>query len=588
MSTNNSDGSELTGAWSEFVARALEAAKRKAGEALTQALTPAPGIGDAPGGVEGLVAMYRQYLGEMANYLPVIARYISGQAKPVEGKTRRLILRISTRDQMVAMVAKRTAKEAAGEDGPFVLYMTEAAIKDCAARLSAQGISQSRILPVLCALQKELARDGTLDLGSKLDDLKYDYRRRGADALPDIRDALSEFLDQKLDECYSALKQLKLSLGEDALRSMIDQKMLIQLAKTIAGIDKWGTDDLRITDFVWSQLFSRFQKAGIQLSARLSVLSGRHEGYILDHGNDDTYEVKYSERFYDVYGERQSRQFKYTVNKPEQANDAQTLSDTEQTVLTPVRVMDTSQGFMAWSVDKRILQELMDTARNRLEAWDTGNGKGLAMLYVGDHREGDLGAYRELMLGCLATPCDQPLAVGLWMLGQVPVSSMRAKAASKEIWGFEKTLARIDLEYSSRSVTCELRPENASAEAAWLLQLKLPRAGAGVSTALPLLFYSLKDYLDPEKRTDDQRTQPVLHRTLVTRSGTGEQLRGGGGGTALSVHKACPLYELLRQLDLVDCDGKLIRTPRFSAWSESVWGEASAPQMVLVLDPAPQ
>ena len=83
--SSSGSGSVLAAAWSEFLTRAMQTGGRKTVDALAQALRPAPGPEEAPGSIDALVALYRQYLGDMANMLPSIARYLTGQAKPVAG-----------------------------------------------------------------------------------------------------------------------------------------------------------------------------------------------------------------------------------------------------------------------------------------------------------------------------------------------------------------------------------------------------------------------------------------------------------------------------------------------------------------------
>src|SRR5690242_10479586 len=117
--------SVLASAWYEFVRLAMQAGDGKAGAAMLQALTPAGSDGQASGSIEALVAMYRQYLGEMSNLLPVVARYITGQMKPVSGTVSRLLFRIHTKDPLVSMVEQRTAEQAAVQGEAFILYASQ-------------------------------------------------------------------------------------------------------------------------------------------------------------------------------------------------------------------------------------------------------------------------------------------------------------------------------------------------------------------------------------------------------------------------------------------------------------------------------
>src|SRR5690349_20401747 len=173
-------GSVLAAAWSEFVARALQAGGRKSADAIAQALQPAPAPGEAPGSIENLVALYREYLGDMANMLPSIARYLSGHAKPVAGRASRLLMRIRTTDELVQKVYTLSAKSVAyprADQGAFLFFTVPAVMDPLKNALEAIPGNDSSAGNLLLALNEELNRIENLNVPAKLDEIKYEFRR---------------------------------------------------------------------------------------------------------------------------------------------------------------------------------------------------------------------------------------------------------------------------------------------------------------------------------------------------------------------------------------------------------------------------
>jgi hypothetical protein len=240
-------------------------------------------------------------------------------------------------------------------------------------------------------------------------------------------------------------------------------------------------------------------------------------------------------------------------------------------------VTDASQALVVWTIDKRIVNEELAVHGTSLEAWDVGEGKTPVVLSALDQREGDLRAHRELVVGCLVAPRNQPLAVGLWPLGEAPVSTDLAKVASETIWGYEKTLAsEIRMILHERSVKFELWEKlDPASDPVRTVELTVPRGGESYSLPLPVLSYTLK------------RTRPkapgFLHRTLIARAGQEEQVRGGGAGVTLSVSKGRPegLGDTLRRLRLVDAAGKLAQAPQFTVWTEKMTADVGPPALVV-------
>lgn len=91
---------------------------------------------------------------------------------------------------------------------------------------------------------------------------------------------------------------------------------------------------------------------------------------------------------------------------------------------------------------------------------------------------------------------------------------------------------------------------------------------------LPLLSYTMKQGLPS--------ILDSLNCTVISRSGTGEQVRGGGAGVFLSApgFRSSSLCDMLRTLDLVDDKGQLQQQPLFSVWTEHMSAEAGPPSLV--------
>jgi hypothetical protein len=537
------------------LSRTLEAGGRQAGEKLLEALIPALSDREVPGGVEALISTYRQYLGEMANMLPAVARYLTGQMQPTAGASK-VLFQLSD-DATMAAVRRRSARESYQGQATYA-YTTPATLKkitqDIDARLPGRHAAPASLLKQLADM---LTHSNVIDITTWLDELKYDLRRHGLGALPEIRRELRPLLDSRLDQYCITASSLQTSLGEKVLRRIVRDGLLEHYLEPLRSSEPYASDGPMITPYVLERLQRQFRDVGIRLSDRISGFAGRDDGVIFDHENDAAYEVRYFDDHYDVYGDAVGRRY---LADP---------ADPIRGLLLPARVMDASQGFAAWSVDKREIQDELNQAGAGLEAWDIGRGKTLVMLYVADHREGDLGPYAEIMLGCLATQTREPLAVGLWILGNVPVSSPNVAIVGEQIWGHPKIPANVAFSYRARSVLCEWQGGGAET----LLALELPRGGEGSSMSLPVLIYGRRRQYDGGPYG--------FYQTLITRSGTGEQLRGGGAGVRLSVPGREGLCDYLRRLGLVTTNGSLARPPLFTGWSEHVFGEASAPNLLI-------
>jgi hypothetical protein len=140
------------------------------------------------------------------------------------------------------------------------------------------------------------------------------------------------------------------------------------------------------------------------------------------------------------------------------------------------------------------------------------------------------------------------------------------------------------------------------------MHVTLPRGGEGSSEQLPVFAYTLKGPAPAaEQEVDDddeaackaggagedennqqrkKRDHHVTwHRSVLTRSGRGETLRGGGSRVTIEITpegRKQPLCAALLRLDLVASASGDLRTPLFTVWTERMSGELGSPSYVAV------
>jgi hypothetical protein len=565
-------GSVLSSAISEFLARAVEAVGRQAGARLIDALTPVPSDASRSVALDSLVEGYRQLLGDIADRLPAIARYIVGQLPSGETASGdRLLFRVDLKGQVSADDVKRIfARDRAADDLPFFLHTTQSSVDRLKLEIERalnEPIEGQRLGTLLKTLPGHLEGFRKRDPAKLLERLKYEYRRRGPSALPDIRSSLAWLTRRDVDHSFAVIDALQHAMGERIVCKILEKRALERYADAVR-----GTADKKADEYI-KTILGCFEAAGITHSDRVSILFSNKEGLILDHGKDRIYEVHYAGTLYDVYG------------PPADSRYSVPFGNCARPLLMPLRVMDASQGFAFWSVERRVVQERLDALRIPLEAWDLGRGKTPVALYMLDHREGDLETYSEIALGCFGSPTDHPLAVGMFALGELPVSTSFARDAGQQIWGYDKTTRRIEVRYSDSSATCELSTKPSAT--APILTFTLPRGGqmssapAAVTAPLPVLSYTMRSAHPWFPRS--------LHRTVISRTGYGECIASGGAGVSLKVSGegwGNALCQELRTLGIVDERGEMVRTPLLNIWTERVTSELGAPALV-VGSPAP-
>ncbi|HEX7812748.1 MAG TPA: hypothetical protein VF460_12635 [Burkholderiales bacterium] len=554
-------GAALASAMADLLGRAFEIAARKAGTPSNEGVGPAPA---QAGWIDALFSTYRGYLGQLASILPAVAQRISQERQGAEGNR---LLVAATPPAGVAKSLDNMRNSLATTDS------TIAAIKQKAGR---EELRERDLPALLREAHAVIDADGIGDLPALLDRLKYDFRMHGKAALKQARDELKWLTDSdKNAGLYKVLDALSHALGEKTVRKLLRKHWLDQLADAVgkkgehripAGLEAWLREELR--------------NAGIELSGQITGLGNQREVLVLDHAVDAVFEIRRPSILpakgasskarkdvtangqFRVYGAREGRNYEVEGRK----------------LLLPARVLDASQGMVVWSVDKLVVQESLDNrqAYGPMKAWDIGQSNTPLALFMVDYKEGDLGPYLELGLGCFAAPRTDPLAVGMYALGSVLVTTKFSQEAGRRIWGYDKRLANIEIEYRHRQVKCTL----GNGGSAPTLTIEMPRGGGSASVGIPLFSYTIKG--------------SSWHRTVITRSGTGEMMRSGGSQVTLSMtglrsggrkeDVTREFWDSLLWFGIVNSHGHVERMPMFTTWTEHMSAELGAPAVVAARD----
>jgi len=229
-------------------------------------------------------------------------------------------------------------------------------------------------------------------------------------------------------------------------------------------------------------------------------------------------------------------------------------------VKLPCVVRDASSGQALFLVDARAVRDMLPGAAfEPVEVWP---GRALLSLALIDYRENDLGDYNEVSIAFVVR--ERGAEAGLPWLGAwadllrgrmatcihwLPVDQSFTRDAGEGIWGFPKTVERIDLDYGEARVSGRLE-----AAGRHVLTLSLPRGGSRRLPDREMLTYT---YL-----------HGVPHRTRFVSGAEGFGVRPGGARLVLGDH---PYAERLRALGLP-------RRALMTTWMERMHGRFEAPE----------
>jgi hypothetical protein len=224
----------------------------------------------------------------------------------------------------------------------------------------------------------------------------------------------------------------------------------------------------------------------------------------------------------------------------------------------PCVVRDASSGAATFLVSAAAARAMLPG--DAFEPLEYLPGRALLSLAAIDYRDNDLGDYNEVSIAFAVRPRGEPGGVpylGNWLdllrgrlrtfIHWLPVDQAFTREAGETIWGFPKTVEKIDFDYAPERATCRLE-----AGGRHVLTFSMPRGG---SRALP----------DAQMETFTC-IQGVPHRTRFVSGASGFGVKLGGATLVLGDH---PYAEKLRALGLP-------RRPMMCTWMEHMHGRFEA------------
>lgn len=186
--------------------------------------------------------------------------------------------------------------------------------------------------------------------------------------------------------------------------------------------------------------------------------------------------------------------------------------------VVPARVIDASQGWAAWYVQKEQATALMDkNAQRDFEPFDCGHGRSLVLLIGTDYRVSDFGRLQEIALAVCVTPTGGAAEPGA-LHARIIVSDAFCIEPTRRIWGINKDYSESLRVYYGKSHTQFYTGEGVQHQEFFLT---LPRLGDGRSFDLPMTIYSIREHND-----SNAIAGPV--RSILYRTGVDEVVQIGG------------------------------------------------------------
>ena len=199
-----------------------------------------------------------------------------------------------------------------------------------------------------------------------------------------------------------------------------------------------------------------------------------------------------------------------------------------ETVTMPVEIRSATTWVASYAVPFDAAAALIEYSGLRPKA-ALGN-RALLSLAIVRYADGDLGPYHEFGVSVLVEPPasgSEVSPVGA-LIHQLPVNQPFTLAAGREIWGFPKWMARIDLDDGGAHTTCTLRDGDT-----FVLSLSVARGMPVPTRDTAIDAYSFLD--------------GVLRRTSWDLDASGSRARPGGARIELGDH---PVADELRSLGL--------------------------------------
>lgn len=302
---------------------------------------------------------------------------------------------------------------------------------------------------------------------------------------------------------------------------------------------------------VADEVRSLFRSIGIPLSSRVSISAASDRWTVHDSATDLRFRIVRVGHLLQVYGDQEG--LAYSVGSSRMP--------------LPTRVFDASQGLAFFAVPAALVQAELDRHKALgLQAWRLDDTHAVLAMFIVDYRDSDFGKYQELGVAALATPVQEPTAVGMhtFFLG---VNGEFTLEAGKLVWGFPKTLNGLAIEYHDSRVACRFWDEPSAQRAGQppSLVFRMPRVGTRQSHRIPTYNYTQKN--------------GALHRLIITRSGTGEGVQFDPRAVTLAMNgsesgQSNRVNHLLRRLGLTgDTRDRLL----YAMWTEKMSAELTAP-----------
>lgn len=243
----------------------------------------------------------------------------------------------------------------------------------------------------------------------------------------------------------------------------------------------------------------------------------------------------------------------------EAASTAPSYEIQGRTIRLPVEVRDASAGVATFLVRSSIARRIVPRELEIVELLPRRTPLAIAII---DYRDNDLGDYNEVSLTFFVRPRGSARGIpwlGAWMdlaanrvgtwIWKLPVDQGFTCEAGRTIWGFPKTVEKIDITRENGSVRCRLEMDGAH-----VLTLSVPRGGAKTLPDQATATYTL--------------IEGVPHRTRFTQGGSGVGFALGGARLELGTHG---IADALGALGLP-------RRALFTMWTEHMHGTFEAPE----------
>jgi hypothetical protein len=220
-----------------------------------------------------------------------------------------------------------------------------------------------------------------------------------------------------------------------------------------------------------------------------------------------------------------------------QAQPVYTIQGRE--VRLPCQVRNATAGSASFLVPAAAARRLLPGPE--IEIAELLPGRGVCSIAVIDYKDNDLGDYNEVSIAFFVRPRGDAPALpwlGNWIdlargrmgvhIRHLPVDQGFTCEAGSTIWGYPKTVQRIDFEVGSERASCRLDYDGAHA-----LTLSVPRGGGRSLPESEMVTYSF--------------IQGVPHRVRARQSAEGFGFRLGGAELTLG---SGPIADELRSLGL--------------------------------------